>query len=127
MLKQKKQSTSFQLLVLKKPAFLALERGMLRGRRKLHLFTEYPCFTEDSQIKLYLLRQRVKPEEESDKKLLRFVAKLACAILTTYLFGLWATSLAFKQRGYAAYGGEYLLILVFFIAAIKLLRLGKEV
>lgn len=55
MLKQKKQDTSFQLLVLKKPLFLALEKGMLRGRRKLHLFTEYPCFTEDCQVKLYLL------------------------------------------------------------------------
>lgn len=127
MLKQKKQDTSFQLLVLKKPLFLALEKGMLRGRRKLHLFTEYPCFTEDRQVKLYLLRQRVKTEEESDKKLLRFVVKLACAVLTTYLFGQWVIAWAFRQRGYVAYGGEYLLILLFFVMAIKLLRLGKEV
>ena len=37
MLKRKKQCISCQLLVLKKPAFLALERGLLKGRRKLHL------------------------------------------------------------------------------------------
>ena len=115
------------MLVLKKPMFLAQEKGMLRGRRKLRLFTEYPCFTEDCQVKLYLLCQRVKPEEESDKKLLRFVAKLACAVLITYLFGLWATSWAFQQRGYVAYGGEYLLIFVFFCIVVKLLKLGKEV
>ena len=110
MLKRKKQSTSCRLLVLKKPAFLALERGLLKGRRKLHL-----------------LCQRVKPEEESDKKLLRFVAKLACAVLITYLFGLWATSWAFQQRGYVAYGGGDLLIFVFFCIVVKLLKLGKEV
>ena len=127
MLKRKKQDTSCQMLVLKKPMFLAQEKGMLRGRRKLRLFTEYPCFTEDCQVKQYLLCQRVKPEEESDKKLLRFVAKLACAVLITYLFGLWATSWAFQQRGYVAYGGEYLLIFVFFCIVVKLLKLGKEV
>lgn len=127
MLKRKKQSTSCRLLVFKKPAFLALERGLVKSRRKLHLFTEYPCFTEDSQVKLYLLCQRVKPEEEADKKLLRFVAKLTCAVLITYLFGLWATSWAFQQRGYVAYGGEYLLIFVFFCIVVKLLKLGKEV
>ncbi len=127
MLKQKKQSTSCRLLVLKKPLFLALEKGMLRGRRKLHLFTEYPCFTEDCQVKLYLLCQRVKPEEESDKKLLRFVAKLSCAVLATYLFSRWVISWAFQQRGYVAYGGEYLLIFVFFCIVVKLLKLGKEV
>lgn len=127
MLKQKKQGTSYQLLVLQKPMFLALEKGLIRGRRKLHLFTEYPCFAEDSQVKLYLLCQRIKPEKESDKKLLRFVIKLACTVLATYLFGLWATAWAFKQRGYAAYGGEYLLILLFFIMMAKLLKLGKEV
>ena len=127
MLKRKKQDTSCQMLVLKKPMFLAQEKGMLRGRRKLRLFTEYPCFTEDCQVKLYLLCQRVKPEEESDKKLLRFVAKLACAVLITYLFGLWATSWAFQQRGYVAYGGEYLLIFVFFCIVVKMLKLGKEV
>ena len=127
MLKQKKQDTSFQLLVLKKPLFLALEKGMLRGRRKLHLFTEYPCFTEDCQVKLYLLCQRVKPEEEADKKLLRFVAKLSCAVLATYLFSRWVISWAFQQRGYVAYGGEYLLIFVFFCIVVKLLKLGKEV
>ena len=127
MLKRKKQDTSCQMLVLKKPMFLAQEKGMLRGRRKLRLFTEYPCFTEDCQVKLYLLCQRVKPEEESDKKLLRFVAKLACAVLITYLFGLWATSWAFQQRGYVAYGGEYLLIFVFFCIVVKLFKLGKEV
>lgn len=127
MFKQKKPGISCGLLVLKKPTILALERGVIRGRRKLCLFIEYPCFAEDSQVKLYLLCQRVKPEEESDKKLLRFVAKLSCVVLATCLFGLWATSWAFKQRGYVAYGGEYLLIFVFFIAAIKLLKLGKEV
>lgn len=127
MFKQKKQSTSCQLLVLKKPAFLALERGLVKDGRKLHLFIEYPCFTEDYQVKLYLLCQRVKPEEESDKKLLRFVAKLACAVLITYLFGQWAIAWAFQQRGYVAYGGEYLLIFVFFCIVVKLLKLGKEV
>ena len=127
MLKQKKQDTSCQMLVLKKPMFLAQEKGMLRGRRKLRLFTEYPCFTEDCQVKLYLLCQRVKPEEESDKKLLRFVAKLSCAVLATYLFSRWVISWAFQQRGYVAYGGEYLLIFVFFCIVVKLLKLGKEV
>ena len=127
MLKRKKQDTSCQMLVLKKPMFLAQEKGMLRGRRKLRLFTEYPCFTEDCQVKLYLLCQRVKPEEESDKKLLRFVAKLACAVLATYLFSRWVISWAFQQRGYVAYGGEYLLIFVFFCIVVKLLKLGKEV
>lgn len=127
MFKQKKQGTSCQLLVLQKPMFLALEKGMAKGSRKLHLFTEYPCFTEDSQVKLYLLCQRIKPEKESDKKLLRSVIKLACTIFATYLFGLWATAWAFKQRGYAAYGGEYLLILLFFFMMAKLLKLGKEV
>ena len=127
MLKRKKQSTSCRLLVLKKPAFLALERGLLKGRRKLHLFTEYPCFTEDSQVKLYLLCQRVKQEEESDKKLLQFVAKLFCALLTTCLFSRLVISWAFQQRGYVAYGGEYLLIFVFFCIVVKLLKLGKEV
>lgn len=127
MLKQKKQGTSCHLLVLQKPMFLALEKGMVKGRRKLHLFTEYPCFTEDSQVKLYLLCQRIKPEKESDKKLLRFVIKLVCVVFATYLFGLWATAWAFKQRGYVAYGGEYLLILLFFVVMTKLLRLGREV
>lgn len=126
MVKQKKQNISCHLLILKKPAFFALETGMAEGRRKLHLFTEYPVFAEDSQVKLYLLCQKIKPEKESDKKLLRFVIKLACTVLATYLFGLWATAWAFKQRGYAAYGGEYLLILLFFIMMARLLKLGKE-
>lgn len=127
MLRQKNQGTSCYLLLLKKPAFLAQEKSRIRGRRKLHLFTEYPILTEDSQVKLYLLCQRVKQEEESDKKLLRFVAKLFCALLTTCLFSRWVISWAFQQRGYVAYGGEYLLIFVFFCIVVKLLKLGKEV
>lgn len=52
-----------------------------------------------------------------------FVTCLAGAIILTYLFSLTVIKSAYLQRGYIAYGGEYILIIVFFLAAFKLLRL----
>lgn len=44
------------------------------------------------------------------KKAWPMVCRMSVAAAVTYLYSLWAIEQAYIQRGYKAYGGEYLLL-----------------
>lgn len=55
------------------------------------------------------------------KKAVMFTVRLSGAAALTYLYSMKAIESAFLQRGYAAYGGEYLMIPFAFYAIFKVL------
>lgn len=55
------------------------------------------------------------------KKAAVFAARLSGAGAVTYLYSVKAIESAFQHRGYAAYGGEYLMIPFVFYGVFKVL------
>lgn len=51
-----------------------------------------------------------------------FVLELFYSLSVTYFVGRWAIAYAYTERGYEAYGGEYLLILFCFITNFYMIR-----
>lgn len=122
---RKNPESSWQLLIIPKPFLLG--RGQaLHKYGKLWIIQEYPCFTEDSKVKVYLFKQSQKPVmDRFFRKAMGFMLRLLGAATVTYLFMLWMIEQAFLERGYVAYGGELLLIPVVFYFMYKLMSIGK--
>lgn len=51
-----------------------------------------------------------------------FALELFYSISVTYFIGEWAIDFAYAERGYKAYGGEYLLILFCFVISFRTIR-----
>lgn len=51
-----------------------------------------------------------------------FALELLYSLSVTYFFGKWAVAYAYAERGYEAFGGEYLLILLCFITSFYAIR-----
>lgn len=92
---------------------------------KVRLIVERKCIAEDSEVRLYL-----SPVWEcawiKAKRILQKAAgvtiKLLAATAITIPFGIYFVNLAYMERGYRAYGGEWLLIMLIFYAAYKLME-----
>ena len=65
---------------------------------------EHQYLTEDSKIRLYLSPARPKGRKET----------------ITYIAGKWMIESAEKFRGYDAIGGEYIVIILIFVASFRL-------
>jgi drug/metabolite transporter superfamily protein YnfA len=62
---------------------------------------------------------------------MKFILKLLISTAISYVIGRWAIAQAYASRGYKAYGGEYILIMLTFLgcyyAMTKLFnRLGGD-
>lgn len=119
----RRKKESWRMLVVPKPLFIGKRQALHKYRgRKLWVIREYPCFTEDSMVKVYLFNQ--KPVMNGFfRKAIRFMFRLLGSATITYLFTLWIIELAFLERGYAACGGEFLFIPVVFYFMCKLFKL----
>ena len=82
---------------------------------------EHQYLTEDSKIRLYLSPARPKGRKETiAKKIMAAAVALPYSIFITYIAGKWMIESAEKFRGYDAIGGEYIVIILIFVACFRL-------
>ena len=91
---------------------------------KVWLIMECEYITEDPKDGLYLpkvWKVRQQAVGQFIKKAIIFMARLSGTAALTYLYSVKAIESAFLDRGYVAYGGEYLMIPFVFYAVFKVL------
>ena len=88
-----------------------------RKMYRLSAGVEHQCITEDSKVRLYLSEMRSETEERKTvfDKIFTVILELFYSFSVSYFVGDWAIEYAYKERGYVAYGGEYLLIGMVFV------------
>ena len=88
------------------------------------IIMECQCITEDSKVRVYLSKVR-KGKWQATRRFIKkaapHVLRLLGAVALTYLYSAWSIEQAFIQRGYKAYGGEYLIIPFVFYGVYKVL------
>jgi len=92
---------------------------------KVPIIVERKYVTEDSEVRIYLsqMRSEKKPPKKKIKdKIVALVLELFYTGTITYLVGDWAIGFAYKERGYFAYGSEYLLIVLTFLISFRTIR-----
>lgn len=84
------------------------ERKMYRRSARVEL--QY--LTEDSQVRVYLseVRSEKKKRQTILDKAITLGLELFYSFAVSYFVGTWAIDYAYKERGYFAIGGEYMLI-----------------
>lgn len=90
---------------------------------KMRIGMECQCLTEDTE-RWVCVPGVQDGEGEAGKdsipeKVALMVIKLFISYSAAYFVSLWAIPAAYNERGYEAYGGEYLLILAAFVTAYK--------
>lgn len=83
-----------------------------RKMYRLSAGVEHQYLTEDSQIRLYLseVRSKKKKRKTFFDKAITLGLELFYSFAVSYFVGSWAIDYAYKERGYFAIGGEYMLI-----------------
>lgn len=80
--------------------------------------------TKDSEARLYLLLIQDEPAKDRVyESIILFIIKMFFAFSVSYFTAIWAIQEAYNERGYEAYGGEYLLIIAVFIFAYKAINI----
>lgn len=91
----------------------------VRNMCKVLLIVECEYISEDSKGRLYLSQMqeiRNPAVRIFSKKASMIAAKLILSGTLTAPFAVWSIIYAFFERGYKAYGGEYLFIIMVFLA-----------
>lgn len=94
-------------------------RAHVRNMHKVLLLVECEYISEDSKGRLYLSQvQEVRNPavRMRSKKASVIAAKLILSGALTAPPAAWSIIYAFLERGYKAYGGEYLFIIIVFLA-----------
>ena len=96
------------------------ERKMYR----LSVSTEHQYLTEDSKVRVYLseVRSEKKKRQTAFDKAITFGLELFYSFAVSYFVGTWAINYAYKERGYFAIGGEYILIVMPFVICFWAIR-----
>ncbi|MDD2979578.1 MAG: hypothetical protein PHN80_06345 [Hespellia sp.] len=80
---------------------------------------EHQCVTEDSKVRLYLSAMRSEKKKRRKPTILERAMTVALELFysmaVSYFVGQWAITYAYKERGYEAIGGEYMLICATFL------------
>lgn len=87
--------------------------------RKVLFIVECECISEDSKVRVYLsqVREARPPAVKGrPKKASTAIARLILSMVLSAPAAAWAVVSAFLERGYVAFGGEYLFILAANIA-----------
>lgn len=95
-----------------------------RKIERIQLGIEPKYITEDSEVRIYLSKMqecRYSKIKRAYKKILDLIIKLFISVTVTIPFGTWAIRHAYIERGYVAYGGEYLFIMLVFFIIYKVL------
>ena len=79
---------------------------------RLSAGVEHQYLTEDSKVRVYLseMRSEEKKRKTILDKAITIGLELFYSFAVSYFIGSWAIDYAYKERGYFAIGGEYLLI-----------------
>lgn len=91
----------------------------VRNMYKVLFILECEYISEDSKGRLYLSQMqeiRNPAVRIFSKKASMTAAKLILSGALTAPFAIWSIIYAFLERGYKAYGGEYLFIIMIFLA-----------
>lgn len=84
---------------------------------------ECQCIAEDSEVRLYLSPMRNRGtenrEDSSIEKAAVMFINIFFAFSVAYFASLWAIPVAYMERGYKAYGGEWLFIMAVFAVAYQ--------
>lgn len=94
-------------------------RGNVCKVHKVLLIMECECISEDPENRIYLSHVREVRGPEAGmhaKKAARVAARLILSSVLTAPPAAWSIIYAFLERGYKAYGGEYLFIIMAFLA-----------
>jgi len=83
---------------------------------KVWIIMECQCLAEDSKVR----KSKWQTVRRFIKKAVPDGFKLFGTIVLTYLYSMWSIEQAFLQRGYKAYGGEYLMIPFVFYGLYKI-------
>ena len=83
---------------------------------------KYQYLTNDSEVRIYLSAER-KEEDSIPERIVIFTLKIFFAYSVSYFSSLLIIPFAYQERGYKAYGGEYILLLAIFIAAYKIISI----
>lgn len=89
---------------------------------RLSADVEHQYLTEDSKVRIYLSEVRSKKEETVFEKVMVVFLSLFYSFASSYFVGKWAIACAYAKRGYKAYGGEYLLIMLTFVLSYRFVR-----
>ncbi len=95
------------------------KRAHVHNMHKVLLLVECEYISEDSKGRLYLSQvQEVRnpAARMRSEKVSVITAKLILSGVMTAPFAAWSIIYAFLERGYKAYGGEYLFIIMVFLA-----------
>lgn len=93
---------------------------------------EHPADNPKVRIYLSLVRENIWKDaiwpkiKDCCKWVIHMIFKILLSAAITQLFGEWALYIAYLERGYVAYGGECLLVIVVFLATFEGLGLLKR-
>lgn len=96
---------------------------------KMQLIVEHKYITEDSETRIYLSKVRESKwpaVKRICKKLISTIHQLLLAAIVTLPFGIWSIRYAYHERGYKAYGGEYLFMVLVYYMTLKVLNILFE-
>ena len=107
-----------------------LDGGGMMHDGKVHrvqIDVEHKYLTEDSEVRLYLSEVRSKKKRTAfGKKVFSRAAALILEIFyssaVTYFVGRWAVAAAYAERGYQAFGSEYLLVIITFALSFCIIK-----
>lgn len=90
--------------------------------RRMSIDVEHQYLTEDTKVLVYLSTMRSAKEETICEKAIVAILELFYSFTITYFVGKWAIAYAYAERGYKAYGGEYLMIFAAFVLSFCTIR-----
>ena len=100
-----------------------------RKVHKVQLMVECERVEGDPKVRVYLSEVR-KITWTQIKKVCNqafvLIFRILVSIAITFIFGIWAIECAYLDRGYRAYGGECLLIVLVFFIAFKVSDFKKN-
>ena len=83
-------------------------------RERILLNVEYHYVTRASGVGVYLI-SIPELKDSIPEKIAVLIIKLFCSYSVAYFASLWLVQSAFMKRGYEAYGGEYILVVLIFL------------
>lgn len=101
---------------------------------KVQLLVEREHPADDPKVRIYLSLVResfwkdaIWPKiKDGCRWAIHMIFRILLSTAVTLLFGAWAIHIAYLERGYLAYGGECLLIIVVFLATFEVLGLIRR-
>lgn len=97
---------------------------MFEGKMyRLQIDVENQYLTENTTVWLYLSEVReAKKKKTICEMAIEVALELFFSYSVTFFVGQWAIEMAYRERGYEAIGGEYLLMIMVFAFSFRVIR-----